>query len=176
MTVEPTHPALPQELFAAGDAAEHLHLHRLLGDAEARGDFLLGEALELSEHDNFAAPRRQRIDGFGEQPYFVAAARGFGGVRLVLYDGQGRQICYGDRGRDSIPAHKIECKVPRHLEQECAAGVDRPGGAGPPDPEKGLLNHIVDIANGRERAFQVCPERALVRSDLLREPAGLLCR
>ncbi len=164
-----------QKLLAAAHAAGHLDLHGLFREAELGGDRLLRHATEFAEDEDFTTTGGQGIDGGGEQNDFVAFAGGLSGTRpSIIYDGQGGQICYVVDGGNLFSPRRVDHQVPRHLEQKSFRVADRLTHADPPQPEKRLLHHIVDIRRERKLAAQIRPQRRFVHLYLLGEPAVLV--
>ena len=165
-------------LLTAAYAARNLDLHGLFRKAELGRDRLLRDAAEFAQDEYFTTTGRQRIDGGCQQNDFITYAGSLSGPRpSIIYDGQGRQICYAIDGRNEISSGRIDHDVPRHLEQQGLRIQDGLRHADLPEPKKRLLHHIVDIRREGKPGVQIRTQRRFVHLHLFGEPPVLLsCR
>ena len=70
---------MPGEIgFAPMECLGELRLDGVFGDAEAPGDFPVGEVFKFSEDKDFAAPGRESGDGRRQEIAFLPTAHGLG--------------------------------------------------------------------------------------------------
>lgn len=167
---------LRQKPFAAADSAEHLVLHRLFRNAELLGNFFLWDAFQFTQDYDLAAAGWQRMKGFSQKGRFFAGGDLVGDIGSTIYDAQIGQICHALHRRIFFPTEEIQGDVLCDLEKKCPGRLDRPAGFGLPDAQVGLLNNIVDVADGGKRTAQVALEVRVVRVDFLLEPTRSLRR
>jgi hypothetical protein len=73
-----------------------------------------------------------------------------------------------------LVADEDERVIARDAKEKGPGGSDWLGGPDPPDPEKGLLHDVIDVAQGRKAAPQVAAQSRFARLHLFGKPARLL--
>ena len=85
-----------------------MDLYRFGRNAELFGDFFVSETVEVTEHDDLAAPVGQGADGVGEHLEFVALVEGFGGAGLGVQHDEFSLLVDGLGGVRAAAAEEIE--------------------------------------------------------------------
>lgn len=73
---------------APDDADGELGVHRTLRDPEPLGDVPVRETFDATQEEYLATPSGQALHRVGEQGKFLVVADGFGGIGLIIYNGQ----------------------------------------------------------------------------------------
>lgn len=108
----------PNIILEPTQPANDMNLHRELGELQSGRDFLLRQTLDFSQHNHFAQPGRQPVDGTHQHLQFVSRAGRLGGVGPVVAEGKGRNIRHCSNRRHPLAAHPIDRDAPRHLEEK----------------------------------------------------------
>jgi len=132
-----------------------MDLYGLGWNIELVGDFLVGETVEVAEHDDLAATVGQGTHRIGEDLEFVALVDGFRGARLRVEDDELRLVVDGLSGVRTAAAEKIEGGVAGGGEEKGLGVADAAGVFGAEEAGVGLLHEVVVIAERREAGLEV---------------------
>jgi TonB-dependent receptor len=147
-----------QEVEALAQTDAHLFLDRVLGDAQPLGDLPVRQGMDPAEYQNFAAALGEGSERLAQQGDLLLTTGDVGGIGIIKVDGGVGVLRQTFRRVFCVTAEGVEGGVARDGEEESAFAPDVSGSFGPPEPEVGFLNEILDVGQPGETPTQVAPE------------------
>lgn len=80
--------------LATFQSASQLRLDGFFGNSQSNGYLPLGQTMQFAQDDDLTATRRERGNGFGEEPGLFLIGNNINDIGVVVYDGQLVQIPY----------------------------------------------------------------------------------
>ncbi len=161
-----------QKLAATAQPLAHLLLHRVLRDAETRGDLALGQPVGHSQRKHLPAPLGQRLDGSAQEGELLPAADGFWNGITGKEDGRVGDFRNRLEGHHAPPAQLVERQVARRREQQRPGLRDGAGLAGPQHPHQGILHQVLAVAETGKLPVEVGTQADGMRLHFGGKPTG----
>ena len=145
----------------------------MFGQIEARGDFLLRQAVDLAQRHDLTTAIRKRLDGIDQQLEILGTGDLFGNIGSIIQDTCRIDFRQTFRTFDAKMAQPVEGEIAGRDKEEGPGIGHGTGGVRTEEAGVGLLHDIVDVGQTRKAHTEPRFQTLFVRQHFVDKPAGL---